>query len=201
MRCSVVAAIALLASAARADFATSLVPVPNGLGPGTATYDLVLTVTLNDMWTSTSMKATLSGATFYHHPLGSNTQPDPALLVAFPALAWDTFVTCPDGWPNTLGQGLIPGFAGVQNFGATTTEATWFDTPPNGGDGTWVLARLTLKDLAGAWTLKAEGAHSTIKGSMLIPFSLTVPEPGGLAVLAFGAVVLARARRAGRCAS
>lgn len=164
-------------------FSTTLKPVANGLGPGTATYDLTITVPQGNDWTSTAMVATLSGATFYQHPGGGNTQPDPLLLNLFPTLAWDTFMTCPDGWPNTAGVGITPGFAGTPLFGATKIDATWFDIPPNGGGGTWTIARFSLQDLGASWRMTVAGSHTKTKGGNLVPFLLRIPEPAAAILL------------------
>lgn len=174
-------------AAASADISTSLVEVPNGLGAGSATYDLKVTVSGGDDWTSTSMKSSISGGTYYNDALGGNSQPNPALFPFAPNLQWDTFATQPEGWPNVGGQGAGIGFAGTPVFGNTSIDATWFDTPTNGGDGTFTLARISVQGLQAGWVLKLDGAHTTVKGgATLYPYSFTVPEPSTLGLLVLG---------------
>lgn len=184
-----------LAVAASADISTSLVPVA-GAPAGMQSYDLVGTVDAGDDWTSTAMKASISGGSFYNDALGGNSQPNPALFPFAPNLPWDTFATQPEGWPNTPGQGAGIGFAGTPNFLATSVDATWFDTPTNGGGGSWVLARLTVTGLQTGWVLKVDGTHTTVKGqATLFPFSFTVPEPSSLSLLVLGGVAALIRRR------
>lgn len=193
-RVSARACAAAIVALATGEISTSLVPVPNGLGPNSLTYDLTVHVSGGDNWTSSSLKGDPIGAEFYQDWVGGNTTPNPSLFPLSPTLEWDTFVTQPGAWPNTPTQGAAVG--GTINMSKTFIDATWFDTPPNGGDGDWVVARISLVNLQPDWSLSVQGAHSTIKGgAQLFPYSFVVPEPGTGALLILCVLL---ARRAGR---
>lgn len=190
-------AVAALLAAGRtgAGISTSLVEIPNGLGPGFLTYDLVVHVSGEDHWTSTSLHGSVVRAKFYHHWGGGNTQPNPHYFPYFPELQWDTFITTPEGWPNTPTQGQPPGCAGLCTMTATQIDISYFDTPPNNGDGDWVVARISVEPLGPAWQVKLWGAQTTVKGqATLYPYSFTVPEPSGLLLLAASAGLAALRR-------
>src|SRR5262245_61821552 len=62
-------------------------------------FDLIVTTT--DDWLSAGLRVVLpGGSTFYNHPMGGQTAPNPALLAANPALAFDTFVNGPGGFAS-----------------------------------------------------------------------------------------------------
>lgn len=168
----------------------SLVSVPNGLGPGYFTYDLVHHVEYGS-WNSTALKATISGATFFQHPVGAITQPNPELLALFPSLAWDTFITCPEGWPNTPDYGIAPTCAGTCTMTTTLLDATFFETPPNGGVGDWIVARITIEAPTPGWSATISGASTNVNG-WWGPYEFKVPEPGGLMLLGLAALALRR---------
>lgn len=190
-----IAVLVALACSASAQIKTLLVEVPTTLGPGYETFDLVVVVPHGNDWTSTSMKAEMSGGVFFQHPLGGNTAPDTTLFGLAPTLKWDTFVTFAESWPNTPTQGKTPGFAGQPTFNPTFINATWFDVPPNGGPGPWVVARVSVADLQPGWQLKLSGAHTFIIGEPLHPYSFIVPEPASAAAFLVGLVLVARRMR------
>lgn len=171
----------VLASSLSADVSTSLVEKQNSLGPNTATYDLVVHVNPGDDWTSSTIKAVLTGGTFFQHPQGSNGAPDPNLFAFHPTLMWDTFVTTPEYWPNSS-TGPFSGPSG--SFQPTQIDTAWFDLPPNGGGGDWVVARLSVENLTPGWSLAVKGDHTSVLGGpTLYSYELVVPEPGPAAFL------------------
>lgn len=178
----------MLAATSAADIATKLAPVPNGLGPNTATYDLVVVISGGDHWTATSMDATVTGGKFLFNATAPGATPNPAVFPLFPSLQWETMFTAPEAWPNTAGQGAAPAFAGPKVLEEQKISATWFDTPPNEGDGTWVVARLSV-EVGFGWQLSVGGMNTTVKGQgTLYPYQFYVPEPStAMPVMAAGA--------------
>ena len=113
-------------------------------------WDLMTTTTGN--WNSAAMGAVLpTGLTFYKHPAGDRTRPDPTLVAGAPALAFTTFGSSPsdDGVNHTTGI-----FGGhPQSFPVSIGDATspipgrfsmvWGDTLSD-PTGTYQIARLTF---------------------------------------------------------
>ncbi|HEB61262.1 MAG TPA: PEP-CTERM sorting domain-containing protein [Phycisphaeraceae bacterium] len=189
-----VAAVVFAAGAASAGIvSTTLVPVDNSAAdaqiPGFSTtydtYDLVIEVEAGDDWTSTSAEATTTGL-FYDDALGGDTAV-PAFWPVFPALEFDSY------YLNTEGPAGPLGFAGAVISDPSFKSATWFDTPPNGGDGVFAVARYTVDEGA---DLTIVGAHTTIDGGgTLYTYSVTtVPAPGTLALLGLGGLAIRRRR-------
>src|SRR5688500_9826183 len=57
-------------------------------------WDLMVTTTGD--WASAGLRAVLPpGNAFYNHRFGSNSEPNPALIAAFPGLGFDTYTTQP----------------------------------------------------------------------------------------------------------
>ena len=143
-------------------------------------------------WTNSRLDISLSSGAMYQHAFGGNNAPTPALVAAFPELAFDTFATVPNGLDVT--------FAGAITMDATTLAASWADTA-TGDSGQWQVARITLtQDAAGTVTGKSYDVESAGVG---IDFSADwdivagefVPEPATLSVLALGALAMLRRRR------
>jgi hypothetical protein len=193
----------------------SLVPVDNTSGNGDPasggfssethfTVDLVAEV-VNDDWTATGgsrghpdgILATIDNGLFYEYPaLGGGAQPDPAVFPSFPALAYDSFYTTPEGWPNVSGQGRVPSFARMIRD-PQLRRTTWFATPPGAGPGTYTLARFTVELNPGQTaTFRAQGASILAGAPGLTEFdeSIVVPEPGTLTLLAFAGLLVLRRR-------
>ena len=143
-------------------------------------------------WTNSRLDISLSSGAMYQHAFGGNNAPTPALVAAFPELAYDTFATVPNGLDVT--------FAGAITMDATTLAASWADTA-TGDSGQWQVARITLtQDAAGTVTGKSYDVESAGQG---IDFSADwdivagefVPEPATLSVLALGALAMLRRRK------
>ncbi len=114
-------------------------------------WDL-MTATTGD-WATAAMRATLPvGSTFYKHPVGGRTRPDPAQFTSFPALEFTTYVTSPsdDGTNNTtmLFGGHPQG--GPISLGDPTSpipgvfSMDWGDTFVVDPPGTYQIGRLTF---------------------------------------------------------
>ncbi len=160
------------------------------------------------------MNITVIGGTFYNSPFGGNTAPSAALLVPFPSLAYDTFMTIgvkavgdppfqpfdnltitPE-FPN---PGLTGNFIGGTHLGwaviATAPQGDPFNPEFVNGNGQTLIGQFSTADgsaISGTMLLGyvSNGlGHSTIE-------SFFVPGPGGLpAVALFGAMTTRRRRR------
>ncbi len=160
---------------------------------GMQCWDLVVTTTGN--WLAAGMHADLpQGRTFYKHPLGGFTEPDPALFVSSPALEFTTYATSPSdngtnhstiilgghpqGSPPSLGDpsSPIPGRFGLA-WGNLLTD------PP----GTHQIARLTFPIGVIADVIQfgptepSATSQSNPDSTTIIP---DIPEPGILVLLA-----------------
>ncbi len=112
---------------------------------------------------SSPLEVSVTGGEFYQHPFGSDTAPFAHLLVLFPDLAWDTFVTIGiesnPGGDNTF---MMPPWPGFEPSTLTTTDSGWFITPSDtqgapDDDGRVLLGRFTYDGTA-------------INGRMLVQF-------------------------------
>jgi hypothetical protein len=139
----------------------------------------------------------------YQNPFGTGTEPIGALLIPFPDLAYDTFVTM--NKESTLDAGpptaLEPGSA----FSATGFTGGWFtdgDAPQTTGQLSYLIAQLSVEDYSptafmdGTLTV----AWKTSGGSAIFTedsFFATVvpPAPGTVALLALGGLAGSRRRR------
>jgi hypothetical protein len=150
--------------------------------------------------------APCGGASFYQHPFGSATEPNPALIAAFPDLQWDSFVTIgltQFGDPGTPLTALEPGssFTTTSFIGGYFTDG---DSPQGvaGADGKVMLAQLTIENptvtsgVMGSMTIawKAAGGTGATFSDAAFESLACVPSPGMLAALALAAAY-GRSRR------
>jgi hypothetical protein len=172
------------APAASAALSHSLVQSnPVGLFPGMEAWDLQVTVSAGDDWTSSSMNANLSAGMFFN-PHVSDT------FVSVAANDPDTWFAATSAAPNPMGLAST-NFAGAPFVGNFLITAVWFDTA-NAGAGTFTIARILAS--TGATFTVSGSSTSLLGGSQTTAFSFNVPGPGALGMLAAGACIGRRRR-------
>ena len=147
------------------------------------------------------------GGTFYNHLFGNDNAPSPALVAAFPSLAFDSFVTI--GKKDSTGDTTLitPGWpvAGVSGSSLFTNQSGWTTTPLNPqanpfdaansfpGNGQILFAQFATADGTGfSGTLLTGGISNGVSQSWYGSF-FHVPGPGALWLL--GAMGLLGSRR------
>lgn len=126
------------------------------------------------------------GGTVFNHAFGGDTAPNPALIPAFPALAFDTYLAMGD-----QSVSVVPNSVDLTGANNGEIRGVWFTQPPlqiANGDSFRFL-RITVSD-----------STEDIRGLIQIGFSdgvrdFVVPAPGAAGVLALGAFAAARRRR------
>ena len=164
---------------------------------GYVTVDLVMGVGAWT-WTEAYSLATLTDATFFNHPAGDLLEmaPNPGMFPAYGVLAFDSFYTGLNDFPNAMGYGDAKAAPGspIQNT-PTVREMRYRDYPPLDSTGEFVTARFTFLPSSDNWVLCVEGYINTVEGGVLpYTFSTCIPEPGSLALLALGGLTLIRRR-------
>jgi hypothetical protein len=121
-------------------------------------YDLKVTLTGDERWTVTDMKATLTKGSFYNVPTNKNgnnfLQPNIWNVASRAMLQNDTAVCAADnfGQPIILGQ-YDPTVSGNGTFTSTETNVSWGSLQDGARAGTFTVARLTVsKDAVGSIT-------------------------------------------------
>ena len=127
--------------------------------PGTLTYDLQVTVTgecgqPND-WTVADVSVQIWGCEWYEHPLGTDASPNPNNFQYFPALEFDSYYC---GADTDLSDGAPePYFApGSPESVPCQKICSWYDST-NLGNGTFTIARFSLRPLRERWAMQVEG--------------------------------------------
>lgn len=138
-----------------------------------------------------------SNGSVYNHPFGSDVAPNPALIPAFPQLAYDSYFAMGD-----QSVAFVPGSTAFDNTNGIVL-GTWFTQPPvmmNAGDRLLALqltlvveSTIPLPSVGGPGsTIGVEFADNTV-GVFDIPFA-QIPAPGALAALTLGAFAAHRRR-------
>jgi hypothetical protein len=145
--------------------------------------------------------------TFYNHAFGNDNAPSPALIAAFPSLAFDSFVTI--GKKNSTGDQLTitPGFPGVSGSQLATNSSGWAVTPnnPQGnpfdaansfpGNGQILIGQFSTANGTGiGGTMLLQFVSNGVAGQAVVSF-FHVPTPGALALLGAAGLIGVRRRR------
>ena len=168
-------------------------------------YDIVITVeddnftaaggtSLGEAWAV----ITDGPGTFYNHVDPSDPRWPWPMYAPVPDVVFDTFVTTPDGWPNTDSMGTAPGYAGIIDISDTYIVCDWFMTGLQAADGTFVIARMTVLCGDTPSTLEIDLLYGgldpglyNLQRTIIVP----TPEPGTAALLILGALAALRRRQ------
>jgi hypothetical protein len=155
---------------------------------GMQTWDL--RVTTDGNWQFGGLRAALPNGEFYNHPLGSHTRPSPALVSAFPALQFDTYVTAPgDGVPGAGAPSIFGGFPATEPFSMSgnVLSVSWGNTDID-SPGSFPIARLTFPLGVIPDILTIDQNPDFSRTSQVMPDSTTaipeIPEPAALYLVA-----------------
>jgi len=152
----------------------------------------------------------LGGGTFYNHSFGGNTAPGSMLVNAFPALAFDSFVTIgakvtSNAFPDATVQ--APGLPMIEGTQFATTTAAWavipdapqadpFNSDYGGpGDGNSLIAQFSTADgSAIVGTFLVQYFINGVSEQSIVSFA-HIPTPGALALLGTAGLIGVRRRR------
>ncbi len=158
------------------------------------------------------MSITVNGGVFYNNAFGGNTAPSAALLIPFPSLAYDTFMTIgvkalgppfqPEDTititPEFPNPGLTGNFLGGTNLGwaviPTADQGDPFNQDYVAGNGQVLIGQFSTVDgtsIKGFFLFQYVSNGKA--GSEIVNFA--VPTPGALALLGTAGLLARRRRR------
>ncbi|MHC4210360.1 MAG: hypothetical protein ACYSWT_11670 [Planctomycetota bacterium] len=162
------------------------------------------------------LNISVTGGTFYQHPMGSDRAPFAGVVATSPSLAYDTFVTIgvnlfdptltSGGQPEDL-MFMLPGWPGFEADRLAVTDSSWavlpsarqanaFDPAFVAGDGRVLIAQLATANGTGfEGTVLLQYMSGGLPGQAVASFAHAIPGPGALALLAIAGVCRGRRRR------
>jgi hypothetical protein len=164
-------------------------------------FDLM--VTTDGTWSRAGLRAVLPSGQFFNHLIGGNTQPSPALVAAFPSLAFDTYVTAPGAAGGSGAPVIEGGFPEPEplSMGGNLISVRWTDVVPD-SPGTYQIARLTfpLEVIPNVINIDDVGAGGPFSNTSQLNPNVTIeipniPEPTSAALFSLAGALLARRRR------
>jgi hypothetical protein len=151
-------------------------------------------------------QSTFGGAPFtvYNTPgaqFGSDNAPNPAFFAIFPQVEYDTYVTTTNGAAGSSAAipGTYSGAPGPAVFGPDRVDVAWGATPNTGSNGTFEIARVTLKGpfIPGSTPVSGE-VRDSLNPNTAVPvpaFPFAIPEPTTLGLAALGLGLMGLRRR------
>jgi len=161
-----VLAIVVFATTAGAAITTDLTIVEVVEIDGTPYAVCELVVTSTSDWTNSVLDFELTAGSFYNHPAGGHTEPDPGFFVFFPDLEWDTYATTPAGYARPAS------FAPAPQMDDTVIHVSWFDMVDDGPVSQAKIAQITLSLDAAGYVSGKSFERGTIGGA---PFEGFLP--------------------------